>query len=112
MKCLISFKESSFRKKMKLTELTSGFLQNMYALLIMGLLVAISLAMNTIFNDLKQEFLSNHFTSQVVADLIYFTILVFFFIIFVYLYRGSLKIDDVVLSYAKSKTKFSGDFII
>jgi FtsH-binding integral membrane protein len=74
-----------------------NFLQNIYALLIMGLLFTISLALNTIFSDFRDRWIKQNIKNQIYVDIIYFVILIVLLIIFVFLYKGSFNIQKVVL---------------
>ena len=74
-----------------------SFLQNVYALLIMGFLFALSLALNGIFTTFRDEYLKKKIHLQIIADVVYFFILLFLLIVVVYLYKGSFDIQNIVL---------------
>lgn len=76
--------------------LATSFLQNLYALLITGLLYAIALSMNNLFIDIKNKYFSNR-TEQIVTDFIYFLFLLGLLLLFVFLYRGSFDLQKFLI---------------
>lgn len=74
-----------------------SFMQNVYAFLIMGFLFALSLALNGIFTTFRDEYLKKKIHLQIIADVIYFFILLTIFLVIFYLYKGSFDIQNYVL---------------
>jgi len=75
----------------------SSFISNIYAIFIVGIIFSISLAINSLFVDIRENYLKNTLKSQIICDLIYFGILFILLLILIFLYKGSFNISEFVL---------------
>lgn len=75
----------------------SSFISNIYAIFIVGIIFSISLAINSIFVDIRENYLKNGIHTQIICDLVYFGILFILLLILIFLYKGSLNVSEFVL---------------
>lgn len=76
---------------------SNSFISNIYAILIVGIIFSISLAINSLFVDIRENYLKNTLKSQIICDLIYFGILFILLLILIFLYKGTFNISKFVL---------------
>lgn len=63
------------------------YLNNIILIFIIGFLLTLSLAISTLFNDIKSQFI--HIDNIIWADLTYISILILLLFLFIYIYTGS-----------------------
>jgi len=74
------------------------FLSNIYAILIVGLIFTISLAINTISLDVKNTYIKEGSQYHIVFDILYFFVLFIILLVLLYLYKGSLNVSQFILN--------------
>lgn len=75
------------------------FLSNIYAVLIVGLIFSISLAINSIFIDIRTSYINSAGPYRFIIDIIYFFVLFLLLLLCIYFYSGSFNISQIILNH-------------